>query len=70
MIFQVNRTILGAKFSSAEKRSTLPRQQLGGRWVLLVARGSITTLPFSAFSDYVTFSSRVEMPALVVGLSL
>ena len=42
---------------------------LGGRWVLLIVRGSTTTLPFSAFSDYVTFSSRVEMPALVVGLS-
>ena len=41
----------------------------GGRWVLLIVRGSTTALPFSAFSDYVTFSSRVEMQALVVGLS-
>ena len=31
---------------------------VGGRWVLLIVRGSTTTLPFSAFSDYVTFSSR------------
>ena len=31
--------------------------------------GSTTNLPFSAFSDYVTFSSMVEMSALVVGLS-
>ena len=42
---------------------------LGGRWVLLIVRGSTTTLLFSAFSEYVTFSSRVEMPALVIGLS-
>ena len=27
------------------------------------------SIPFSAFSDYVNFSYRVEMPALVVGLS-
>ena len=44
--------------------------EMGGRWVLLIVRGSTTTLPLGAFSDYVTFSTRVEMPALVVGLSL
>ena len=43
---------------------------LGGRWALLIAHGSTTTLPFGAFCDSVTFSSSEEMPALVVGLSL
>ena len=43
----------------------------GGRRVLLIVRGSVTNLPtIGTLSDYVTFSSRVEMPALVVGLSL
>ena len=43
---------------------------LSCRWVLLIVRCSTTIIPFSAFSDYVTYSSRIEMPGLVVGLSL
>ena len=31
-------------------------------------RSSTTTLPFSTLSDYVTFSSRIKIPALGLGL--
>ena len=58
-----------ARFFTSKLSSAANARTLAGRWVLLIVRGSTTTLPFSAFSDYVTFSSRVEMPVLVAGLS-
>ena len=60
-----DKTIYKSKFMVKDR---VRISKKGGIWVLLIVRGSTTTLPFSAFSDYVTFSSRVEMPALVVGL--
>ena len=59
-----------ADYSSTAIAYVVPMAaRLGGRWVLLIVRGSNTTLPFGVFSDYVIFSSRVKIPALVFGLS-
>ena len=38
----------------------------GGRWAWLISQDFISILHFGAFSDYVTFSSKVEISALVV----